>query len=318
MKRLSREKLALLFFMFLILFGLGVSLFYISSLSTPLNVAASNIDDAAGNLEDYSAIVYEGLAEEAPANTQSNSGKEEPSEELNKRSQNVDDNSTDELTASEALPDTTADEEEKAVVTLFDTKKSYVEKGASVFELNVASPSEYKTRSVVRAGKYTFGILSVDEQTASSAAEREKYIQKRVKEYENIKIDFVILVVSDLDLLMSESTTSSDGSSDTSADQNKTASSNQSTQDAQEEQTNKTASSDSSDSTKAQSTADAKSTKKQIALKGVDIVISTKNEGLNAGGVMVDGIFYNDAPLKHEVGTLLISPSKVISAKDVK
>lgn len=70
MKRLSREKLALLFFIFLTLFGLGISLFYMSSLSKPLNVAASNIDDAAGNLEDYTAIVYEGLAEEQKNDTQ--------------------------------------------------------------------------------------------------------------------------------------------------------------------------------------------------------------------------------------------------------
>ena len=73
----------------------------------------------------------------------------------------------------------------------------------------MANPSEYDTRSVVRAGKYTFGILSVDNQTAASASELEAYIQKRVKEYEAIKIDFVILVVSDLDLLMTEDTTTS-------------------------------------------------------------------------------------------------------------
>ncbi len=315
MKRLSREKLALLFFIFLILFGLGVSLSYISSLSTPLNVAASNIDDAAGNLEDYSAIVYEGLAEEKSDNAQSGSDKEEPSEDLNKRSQSVGENSSDELTASDALPDVTEDQEEKAVITLFDVQKSYVKKGASVFKLNVADPSEYKNRSVIRAGKYTFGILSVDSETASSSTEREKYIQKRVKEYEAIKIDFVILVVSDLDLLMTKSTSPSD----VSVDQNKDSLSNQPAQATEEQQTSKeSSSSGDSDTTKTQSATDANMTKKQIALKGVDIVISTQNEGLNSGGVMVDGIFYNDVPLKNEVGTLLISPSKVISAKDVK
>ena len=143
-----------------------------SSLSKPLNVAASNIDDAAGNLEDYTAIVYEGLAEEQKNDTQTLPNYES-STSLNQRSQAVDSGSSDELTASEALPDQNENEEEKEVVTVRSVKKSYVEKGASVFEINVANPSEYDTRSVVRAGKYTFGILSVDNQTAASASELE-------------------------------------------------------------------------------------------------------------------------------------------------
>ena len=320
MKQLSREKLALLFFIFLILFGLGISLFYISSLSTPLNVAASNIDDAAGTLEDYTAIVYEGLAEEKKDQASSSSANKEPSEDLNKRSQNVNDDSSDELTASEALPDTSDNEEEKSAVTVRSVRKDYVEKGAAVFELNVADPSEYNTRSVVRAGKYTFGILSVNASTAATATELEAYIQKRVKEYEAIKIDFVVLVVSDLDVLMTDRTESSDATATQNVSKKDSASADESQhadKPAEGSAGEDAASSYDSEVNKKGSATDTATKKKQIALKGVDIVISTQDEGLNSGGVMVDGIFYNDAPLKNEVGTLLISPSRVISAKDV-
>ena len=52
-------------------------------------------------------------------------------------------------------------------------------------------------------------------------------------------------------------------------------------------------------------------------VEGIDIVISTQEEGLNPVGVSSDDVFFNDAALKGEVGALLISPSKVISAKDI-
>lgn len=288
-----------------------------SSLSKPLNVAASNIDDAAGNLEDYTAIVYEGLAEEQKNDTQTLPNYES-STSLNQRSQAVDSGSSDELTASEALPDQNENEEEKEVVTVRSVKKSYVEKGASVFEINVANPSEYDTRSVVRAGKYTFGILSVDNQTAASASELEAYIQKRVKEYEAIKIDFVILVVSDLDLLMTEDTTTSSAEKTSKENSEGIAEEKQKASSSVDLENANASDASASDGEKKKETKETAKTKKQIALKGVDIVISTQDEGLNSGGVLVDGIFYDDVPLKKEVGTILVSPSKVISTKDVK
>lgn len=288
-----------------------------SSLSKPLNVAASNIDDAAGNLEGYTAIVYEGLAEEQKNDTQTLPN-HESSTSLNQRSQAVDSGSSDELTASEALPDQNENEEEKEVVTVRSVKKSYVEKGASVFEINVADPSEYDTRSVVRAGKYTFGILSVDNQTAASASELEAYIQKRVKEYEAIKIDFVILVVSDLDLLMTEDTMTSSAEKTSKENSEGIAEEKQKASSSVDLENANASDASASDGEKKKETKETAKTKKQIALKGVDIVISTQDEGLNSGGVLVDGIFYDDVPLKKEVGTILVSPSKVISAKDVK
>lgn len=64
MKKISREKAALGFFILLALAGLGVLIAYIVTVGHSLNVAASNIDDATGNLNDYTAIIYKGTATE--------------------------------------------------------------------------------------------------------------------------------------------------------------------------------------------------------------------------------------------------------------
>lgn len=50
---------------------------------------------------------------------------------------------------------------------------------------------------------------------------------------------------------------------------------------------------------------------------GLHIVVSTKDEGLLDEGILVDGVFYNDAACLHEVGTIVVSPTKLISAKDI-
>ena len=64
MKKISREKAALGFFVFLALAGLGVLIAYIVTVGHSLNVAASNIDDATGNLDGYTAVLYKGTATE--------------------------------------------------------------------------------------------------------------------------------------------------------------------------------------------------------------------------------------------------------------
>ncbi len=60
---------------------------------------------------------------------------------------------------------------------------------------------------------------------------------------------------------------------------------------------------------------------KEISLmtsyQGASIVISQKDEGLSANGTQVDGVFYDDAALRGQVGTILVSPSRTITAKDV-
>ena len=52
-------------------------------------------------------------------------------------------------------------------------------------------------------------------------------------------------------------------------------------------------------------------------ITGIDIVICTENEDLIASGQTQDGTFYVDAPEKGNAGVVLISPSNVVSAKEV-
>lgn len=67
MKKLSREKIALIIFALLVVCGFGALMFYITNIGHSFNVTASTIDDAAGDLGDYTAIIYEGTAEEKKA-----------------------------------------------------------------------------------------------------------------------------------------------------------------------------------------------------------------------------------------------------------
>ena len=63
MKKVSREKAALVVFFLLGFSVLAIAIAYICTLGHSLNVAASSIDDAAGSLDGYTALVYEGTAE---------------------------------------------------------------------------------------------------------------------------------------------------------------------------------------------------------------------------------------------------------------
>ena len=50
---------------------------------------------------------------------------------------------------------------------------------------------------------------------------------------------------------------------------------------------------------------------------GATIVISSQDEGLSSHGALVKGVFYDDAAMVGQVGTVLVSPSRTITAKDV-
>lgn len=63
MEKTSREKIALIVFLILAI-GMGCILFGYVFAGHSWNVTASNIDDAFGNMEGYTAIVYEGTIEE--------------------------------------------------------------------------------------------------------------------------------------------------------------------------------------------------------------------------------------------------------------
>lgn len=70
MEKTSREKIALIVFLILAI-GMGCILFGYVFAGHSWNVTASNIDDAFGNMEGYTAIVYEGTFEEEESAAQS-------------------------------------------------------------------------------------------------------------------------------------------------------------------------------------------------------------------------------------------------------
>ncbi len=253
MKKISREKTALGFFILLALAGLGVLIAYIVTVGHSLNVAASNIDDATGNLNDYTAIIYKGTAaehHETAVNASQLGGLS--SRQLNKLStQQSNGGSENEVSASQAADTASNSENDKETkpISVFTLQRSYVEKGARVFSVDVENLTNYNTETVIRAGKFTFGILSIDEVTA-----QESYFNKRVAEYEESGVDIIVCVVSDVSLLES--------------------------------------------------------------YEGADIVISAQDEGFAPYGALVDGVFYDDAALQGQVGTILVSPSRTITARD--
>lgn len=264
--RVSREKVALGFFIVLALAALGVLIAYIVSFGHSLNAAATSIDESTGNLDKYTAILYKGTATERHDTVVDPEavGEKVSSRVLNKLStQNNNNHPDNEVSASDmtdsqtknadakdaASGQSSADAKPQQPLSVFELQRSYVDKHANVFTLDVEHPQQYNESCVWRAGKYTFGILSIDQITANAS-----YFEKRIHEYKAMKVDFIICVVSDLSLLDS--------------------------------------------------------------YKGANIVISTQDEGLSADGVSVDGIFYDDACMKGKVGTLLISPSRTITARD--
>ena len=254
MKKLSREKIALIIFALLVVCGFGALMFYITNIGHSFNVTASTIDDAAGDLGDYTAIIYEGTAEEKKALGEA--GLERIAEDgSNKTLELGKDQQVDDAAAADVVPKSTADgqgstEEPKKPLTLSAVRDSFLQKNASVYVLDLSDPTRYINETIVKAGKYRFGILTID-----AASDLPYYINKRIDSYRAADVDFVVALVDDLSRVND--------------------------------------------------------------VEGIDIVISTQEEGLNPVGVSSDDVFFNDAALKGEVGALLISPSKVISAKDI-
>lgn len=252
MKKVAREKAALVVFFLLGVSVLGIAIAYICTLGHSLNVAASSIDDAAGNLDGYTALVYEGTAESRRETVVDTTGVKDGKltpRSLNKESTQKSAEKKDELSASQAS-DVAKEGEGSDAVSLFSLRCSYVEKQASVIVVDVADPSRYNERTVVRADGRTFGFVSIDEVTA-----QQSYLAKRIADYKELGVDLVVCVTKDLSLLES--------------------------------------------------------------YKGASIVISSQDEGLSPHGALVKGVFYDDAALVGQVGTVLVPPSRTITAKDV-
>ncbi len=251
----SREKAALGVFLFLAVAALGVVIAYIVTFGHSLNVAASKIDDAAGSLDGYTALLYQGTAENRRASVvgpSADTGEGLGSRALTgRRWRDSAAGSSEEVSAAQASSSVSDGQEGKQKsVSLFSLRASYVEKQAAVVTVDVERPEIYNERCIVRANGRTFGFVYIDEVTAWQG-----YLQKRIADYKLCGVDMVVCVTKEIGLLRS--------------------------------------------------------------YQGTSIVISQQEEGISPHGVASHGVFYDDAAQKGQVGSILVSPSRTITAKDV-
>lgn len=142
MKQSTRERLALLIFVALLAFAAAVLLSYFST-GRSWNVAATYVDDAAGSMEDYTALVYAGVVE--PPRTQA---------------------------SAEGRPSGAGAAEGEGGLFASDVRSAYESKDARCVTLDLARASRYAEPLVLYAGERAVGVFSVDTYTTRAQLER--------------------------------------------------------------------------------------------------------------------------------------------------
>ncbi|MCL1796951.1 MAG: alcohol dehydrogenase [Eggerthellaceae bacterium] len=279
MQNRSREKIALVVFSALILLGFGGLIGYLA-VGHSWNVAASNIDDAAGSMEGYTVIVYPGTVEPLPIKlTKKNKNGAETADGISRAAiENAitgavgggvepigergsgeggaaddGDNDGDGDTNASALLDAFNAElalpEEITPTDTSEVQLNYREKKAAVLALDSENPRRYHEGTILKVGNQRFGVFSVGEDDYLYQ------IVQKVNYFKDYKVDFIVVITSSAELLKD--------------------------------------------------------------VKGIDIVISTQAEGFFVMGETKNNTFYVSTPKIDSVGVILISPSKVVSAKTI-
>lgn len=289
MASVSREKIALVVFVLLVLFGIGLLIAYLN-IGHNWNVTAAQIDDATGELEGYTVILYAGTVEEPAEEESSASGKGESassadavepstssSAEPAESSEQARDHKGDgasrgasdlESSASSADGATGSDEpsgsrasggatplfsspstQERDPVSVDDVAASYRDKDAQVLVIDVENLGAYQEGTILKRGDRRIGVFSI------AFNEPLPRVQAKVDALRAARVDFVVAITPDRQFV--ESAT------------------------------------------------------------GIDIALSLTDEGSSFLGGTVNGTFYVDSPLVGQVGAVLVSPHNVVSAKDV-
>lgn len=135
MNQAAREKIALVVFMALVVFAVAGSIWYMNVGHT-WNVAANKIDDAAGSLDGYIALVYDGVA----------------------------------------VPTVQEADSDKSPVTRHSVAKSYTEKKAATFSLNTVDKYAYREGVILKNKDKRIGVFSVyDKATANMTNQTLEY-----------------------------------------------------------------------------------------------------------------------------------------------
>lgn len=332
MSERSREKIALVVFALLVVFAGCCLVGYIFA-GHSWNVAATNIDDTFGSLDGYTVIAYAGTVDKEAADADGSAankgegyvgaGKFAPSKPEDEPSLSKDGNLEDGTglggeagsenkagsedgaglgdgtgsegeTGSEDGADSgntsdmggkdTAEREDRSAenegsardggvsgadfaealvekvgtlkksgkrtwVSAAQVQQSYEDKGATVFVLDTKNPGKYSEGVILKKDGHRFGVFSLDKPITHLN------LRRLVAYFESHKVDFIVAVVADSELLKEKD--------------------------------------------------------------GIDIVISTQDEGLFSMGETRKGTFFVNAPEIGKVGAVLISPSNVVSAKTI-
>lgn len=153
-----REKIALIVFCLLVVFGLGVGCWYLFA-GHSWNVAASNIDDSFGSMDDYTCIMFEGTEKTLLEDVDNALGSGGASAALG--SSGASQRSAENSSASENLIDPEVEVEEP--LSLGEVEQDYVLKGARVITLDTTNPTKYAEPMIVSANGRRYGVFSVDE-----------------------------------------------------------------------------------------------------------------------------------------------------------
>lgn len=274
----KRELIALGVFGALVLAGFVILTSYISA-GHGLNVAATSIDDIAGDMTGYDVVLFEGTA--LPSSDTGTSGRSE-------------DEASDD---SGALSQT---------VTVEDARALYREKNASIMEIESDSLQDYVTGRIVMKQGHSYGIFSLTPDMVSELVVPKRTTTKTTTTRtetptgdsgitdETVKTRTTGVYDSVSDIFSSVDPESVDS---------ELVDHIQDILDRFAAAKVDTVIALTSDPTPF------------CAVKGVDVVISFKQHDRFSMGETIDGTLYFDAPEVGQVGVLMIAPGNVVSTK---
>lgn len=274
----KRELIALGVFGALVLAGFVILTSYISA-GHGLNVAATSIDDIAGDMTGYDVVLFEGTA--LPSSDTGTSGRSE-------------DEASDD---SGALSQT---------VTVEDARALYREKNASIMEIESDSLQDYVTGRIVMKQGHSYGIFSLTPDMVSELVVPKRTTTKTTTTRTETP-------TGDSGITDETVTTRTTGVYDSVSDifssvdpesvDSELVGHIQDILDRFAAAKVDTVIALTSDPTPF------------CAVKGVDVVISFKQHDRFSMGETIDGTLYFDAPEVGQVGVLMIAPGNVVSTK---
>lgn len=182
MEKSSREKIALLVFLLLIvcsLIGLG---WYILA-GHSWNVAASTIDDTVGEMEGYTAIVYPGTVEpDVQKSPESGIGDSEPAV--------ADPGEDSERADGLGIAMTSYELRKSEPVDINALVADYEAKKAEVILLDPADLSQYEEGAILKRGSKRIGVMTIGD----SATQLD--VSRCMQAFERADVDFTVVLTS--------------------------------------------------------------------------------------------------------------------------